>query len=414
MINQPNYQQIIQSALMVENIDNITLAKLAGFNEDEIKYTKIFWETTFNKSWLLVNKEMVIDWCGYTDGKNAVNNFIVRKLIEVYEENIDYKEVTSDHELVNLCQLYMGSKDSRGGHNQKYFIITGETLKCVLMSAQTEQGKIVRKYFIKVENLALLFGEIVKLKLLREKDDEIEDLEKDLEVAQNKSLKITNKIINIQKFQKDSYIYFATTRQYARNNQYRFGKTVKLDERLSTYQCGRTSSPDDQMYYVFYYHCENAAVLEYVIRNLLKSFKIDGKRDMFTIPFQLLKPYIENICNTYSNNLVLSTNELIEDNANFNSDSEEIPAVYYVEDEDEEDDDDSEDDSDHENEKMCNKCHEYKYMDEFPSAGPNKPRKNMCNDCRQNYRQNLKTQCIGCNKIYTNEYFKKHACYPPS
>ena len=44
-------------------------------------------------------------------------------------------------------------------HNKKYYCVTGEAYKCMLMSSKTIKGKATRKYYIKIENLAMVMKE---------------------------------------------------------------------------------------------------------------------------------------------------------------------------------------------------------------------------------------------------------------
>ena len=149
--------------------DNIALGKYLGrerceFNEEDEKYIDTFWDPTFNKSWMYVTKEMVRDMMGYKESKYMVRDFH-RVLIKDYEEGLEYEEVKENHPLVLSYQESFGRKtflpnnDKFGRkvfpphHNAKHYIITGETFKSILQSARTKQGKITRKYFIKVESL---------------------------------------------------------------------------------------------------------------------------------------------------------------------------------------------------------------------------------------------------------------------
>ena len=43
---------------------------------------------------------------------------------------------------------------TKPSHNKKYYSVTGETYKCLLLSSRTNKGKEIRRYYIKVELLA--------------------------------------------------------------------------------------------------------------------------------------------------------------------------------------------------------------------------------------------------------------------
>jgi len=107
------------------------------FNAEEIEFIKLFWTPDFNENWLCVSKEVAIHWFGYKDKKNTMKKFY-KNLVKDYEIDIDFKQ------------------------NDKNYLITGECLKILLMSAQTTRGKIIRKIYIKIEKLVFTMLEIEK------------------------------------------------------------------------------------------------------------------------------------------------------------------------------------------------------------------------------------------------------------
>ena len=40
------------------------LSKLANYSEEEQKWAKIFWSSSFNDGWMYVSKEMLVEWFG--------------------------------------------------------------------------------------------------------------------------------------------------------------------------------------------------------------------------------------------------------------------------------------------------------------------------------------------------------------
>ena len=98
----------------------------------------------------------------------------------------------------------------------------------------------------------------------------IAELTKQLEIANDKNLQLISKIEYDKIHKIDGWVYFATTEQYAKDNHYKFGKTTtSLKTRLGPYQVGRP----DEMYYVFEYETEHVALLENIIRELLKEYR---------------------------------------------------------------------------------------------------------------------------------------------
>lgn len=315
--------EIIQKALQIKDLDYIKLAKLIGFNAIQIQFAKIFWQPDMNNSWFYVGKEMVIDWFGSASGKDTMQRFYTN-LIKNYEEYEDYKEVDKNDDLVK--KFYSQKPENEKlGNRAKYYIITGECLKGLLMSANTVKGKEIRRYFIKVEKLSQLMIKVFKEKDILKFKNEIEEKERQLQTAESKNLKLTTKIKDITVLKINGFIYISTTRQYSQNNQYKIGKTIKLDSRISTYQSGRAKG--DEMYYVFIFESEEIDTLELLIRKLLIQFRDTKTKDMYVLQYNLLKKYMHNICNLFRNDCIGKLNELIINNIECKT-HEEIPEPF--------------------------------------------------------------------------------------
>lgn len=105
---------IIQNALKIKNINNIELAKLAGFNNNEIQMLEMFWDSAFNQSWILLSSEIIHEHLGYKKTKSSCSDFY-RKVKEVYRENIDYKEVDKNNDVVKFGMEKFPGKETRCG-----------------------------------------------------------------------------------------------------------------------------------------------------------------------------------------------------------------------------------------------------------------------------------------------------------
>jgi len=316
--------QVVELALQSKEfknntLDHVTLAKIAQFNDEEIEFVKLFWQPAFNDSWIYITKEMVIEWFGYKENKDTMKNFYI-KLNKDYEINVDYKEVNQDNELViNQCSKNISSTipDLGGGRNKKYYLITGECLKTLLMSAQTERGKIIRKIYIKTEKLVFIMVKVINHQQLIIKDLEILSKDKQIENSKAKELDLKYEIKNMEIFKPNGYVYLTTTKQYSQHNVFRLGKTVNLNQRMRNYELGRVKS--DNYYYVFVYECANVELLELILRRFLQKYKEDAdeNKDMYVLPFHILQPYVQSICDTFNTNMITVTNTMIEANIDY-------------------------------------------------------------------------------------------------
>jgi len=163
-----------------EETRHVELAKLlgselCGFTADDEKYIDMFWDPVFNESWLYVTKEMVEHQMGYKPSKDMMKDFYV-KLMKEYEADVDYKQITQDDPSVESHsgifpinnQHGRGQQDGRGGANKKHYKITGSTFRDLAMSAQTLNGKRIRKYYCKVERLCVLTNKVLSILVIRE------------------------------------------------------------------------------------------------------------------------------------------------------------------------------------------------------------------------------------------------------
>jgi phage anti-repressor protein len=243
---------------------------------------------------------------------------LYKNLTKNYEENVDYKEVDQNDDLVKNFR-FTYSLTGKVANGTKFYLITGECLKGLLMSAQTMKGKVVRKIYIKTEKLVFIMLEVIKEQQIQLKDQEltIKDQEiqlkiEQLRISESKNIQLISKIQHDKVHKIDGWIYLATTKQYALNNHFRLGQTIDLQRRSAGYKPGRTEG--DPLYYVFVYKSENIIMLEKIIRDLLKPYREDPHVDMYVLHWDLLHPFIQWICDMFHQGCIPKLNKLIIDN----------------------------------------------------------------------------------------------------
>lgn len=171
--------------------------------------------------------------------------------------------------------------------------------------------------------------ELIELtKQLQLRDQELEVQAQKLQISEGKNLQLTTKIKDTEALKINGFVYISTTRQYSQNNQYKIGKTVRLNGRMSTYQTGRAQN--DEMYYLFVFESEEYDFLETIIRRLLIKFRDVKQRDMYVLPYNLLHKYMAHVCNLFRTGFINELNNLIIDNLEFDVDvqSQDIPEPY--------------------------------------------------------------------------------------
>ncbi len=282
----------------LEQKDYLNLAKILGkkfcnFTEDDEKYINIFWDAAFNKSWIYLSDEMIIDQMGYKKSKDAIFNF-VREMTNKYKVNIDYKEVDKNDDLVKHYRSCLNTSQKMP-HNKKYHIITGSTFKKMLLRANTKKGDITCDYFIKIEALASASTQL----FCKFAERQIKELE-------SHQLKLTSLVNDVHALEKNQVFYLATTKNYAAQNRFKYGgvssaKTLK--SRLNTYNTGRAEG--DLFYYCKLFMCNKYKVIEEGIGASLYQFKdkADSQKEMLHIRYDSLVEVVDFMCNTMDENI---------------------------------------------------------------------------------------------------------------
>jgi phage anti-repressor protein len=312
----------VQSTDFQENtLDHVKLAKIAGFNQEEVEFVKLFWDPAFNDSWIYITKEMVVEWLGYSNAKDTMRHFY-KKLIDNYENNVDFKEVDKNDVLVikSYSENFANEKnEEKLGNRAKYYTITGECLKAILMSAQTMRGKVIRKIYIKTEKLVFIMLKVINRQQLLLKDTEIKTHQAQIAIkdkllieATTINLKLDNKVLNIKPYTNNGFVYLATNDIWSKSNVFRLGRTEDINNRIKKYENGRVI--EEKLYFVFFFETRDLHTLEYLLRANLSKFREDPKKDQYILHPSILLPLVRKICNLFNNSIMTMVNNAINEN----------------------------------------------------------------------------------------------------
>ena len=163
-------------------IDEVKLAEIANFTSKEISMLKLFWNPCFNSTWIYLSDEIILNFLTNESGKDAIHNFAKQILIPKYENELDYLQVDSNHDIIKNCSLNKNNrslnltsenedlfkvkveKKKKAPVNKKYYIVSGECFKNLLLQSRCEAGKETRKYYLKVEQLSrIMYNYITEL-----------------------------------------------------------------------------------------------------------------------------------------------------------------------------------------------------------------------------------------------------------
>lgn len=203
-----------------------------------------------------INLENIFKMIGFANKGNAKrtleNNFIV---------NEDYKLLKNKKD---------EKKDIRGGHNEEIIMLNIDTFKNLCMLARTSQGKEIRKYYVKLENI----NNKIMMEEMKEMDIKLKEtnkllLDRDLELDKNKQ-------IIYREIETDESFYIFQEKSNSKNHGISF---------------------DDKDDYIFNFKSNNKVLLEEVVNYILDKYK-DGN-------FNCNIGYIKNI--VYVIGIVLNT-----------------------------------------------------------------------------------------------------------
>jgi phage anti-repressor protein len=140
----------------IDDFDHTDLARLYGFTKTEIWNMEIFWPAIVNKGWIYLSTELIHDYFGY----QKYRQYAFYKKLNKFKINIDYMEITKDHESVEHYKKFFLEKNQNRNlviaNNAKYYVVTGKTLKVLALMTNTIKGHKTRNYFVRLESLCVL------------------------------------------------------------------------------------------------------------------------------------------------------------------------------------------------------------------------------------------------------------------
>ena len=284
-------QLIINKTQNVNNpLNNIKIAKIIGFSEEELKILKLFWTPCFNDNWFYISDDIIKNYLGYNkDNKNCISNFNNRILLKFGEKNIDFKLVNSQHKLVKSCSSYMMSKIFKhGGSNKKYYIITGDFFKRISMICKTTKGNQIRKYYIKIEKLVQLYTKYIYEINKQQQNIKINNLKNKLNCYQ-KELTYLKKLES-----KQEYIYIISSKIYAEQGLYKIGRTKNIKGRLSTLNTSHTIK--DRMIIIKKFKVYDSKIAEVRIKYILNKIRDHKNREFYRAIYCYLEKIVDLIC----------------------------------------------------------------------------------------------------------------------
>jgi hypothetical protein len=306
ILDQLQCDKTIKTALIKYNFKEIEpeqLGELIDMTVYEIQLLKIFWQPVFNKNWVYLNRNMINQWfCKNDTSKYAVKNFYNRSLLKPgkYDIGIDYMEIKNTDPLIELSENYRWSKPTtnKGGQNARHYAVTGECFKMICM----ERNKSIRKYYIKIEILAIMMRDYILALTQYINAKTITSLNNTIQNQKVINTRIQTYINNTKTVDKNTTLYIATSKKYAQENIFKVGcvdsiETSKLRSRLCSYNTGRIG--DDLFYFSHIIQVCVAKDLDYKLKKILAPFKNNKQKEMVVLHYEMLLKFVGYIANNH-------------------------------------------------------------------------------------------------------------------
>ena len=304
-----------------KEVSNKQLAEHLNFTEEEQKMIQMFWEPAFNGSWIYLNDEIILGQLTKETGKDALQNFYRRVLLtEDYKENVEYKQINKDDELVKEYERFGSSKNNNQKNKakqttKKYYAITGETYKDLLQRSANKKGKTTRQYYRKIEQLAIMmkdylvglnFYNIQKQIECKELEIKEKDLKHKLELKEKDECYNRLNTVNIELLtfkknnQQNESVYIVATYRYATQGIFKVGRTKCMKARTSGHN--NTHITGDKVKVLKEFKVNDSVAVENYIHRKLKGLLVKNEKEFFLCPYDLLENIIDVIVNNDDNN----------------------------------------------------------------------------------------------------------------
>lgn len=312
----------ICDALVKYNFSEVSTQQLAehlGFSSEEQRMLTMFWEPAFNGGWIYLSDEIILEQMTNEKSKDSVIHFYKRVLLtDDYVEGIDYKKISKDDELVKNYESFSSPDlaNRNPSNRKKYYAATGETYKDLLQKSANKKGKATRKYYRKVEQLAIFMKDYIvalhehlmqkqleqQTKLLEEKDSAINDQtklieEKDSIIKEKDSNLNRINIVNLELLtfkklnERNESIYIVATYRYATQGVFKVGRTKCMKTRISGHN--NTHIAGDKVKVLKEFKVNDSVAVENYIHRKLKGLLVHDEREFFLCPYDLLENIIQ-------------------------------------------------------------------------------------------------------------------------
>jgi phage anti-repressor protein len=240
-----------------------------------------------------INLEDIFKMIGFANKGNAK-----RTLENNFTKDEDYKS-----------SFLPTEKREIGGSLNEKIMLNIDTFKNLCMIAKTDQGKEIRKYYVKLENI---YNEIIKEELEQQKlllESEINEKDKKIKLLEHKPE------THGFDMRKSGYVYLIN--DLSKSGHYKIGMANNSEKRLRNLN---TSSSEKSLRLYFQIETYDIDSVERSIHYILQPYNIKGRREWFYFSDKYQIKYAMYVMNTvksfYDNFNFFDYNDLIKHTKN--------------------------------------------------------------------------------------------------
>jgi len=262
----------------------------------------------------VIDLDFAFKWLGFTRRDNTK-----RLLDKHFAIEIDY--IVVNEKTVLLLQKEEQKKigDDRGGHNKEIIMMTPNTFKELCILANTEKGKEVRRYYIKMEAIVSKYFKVKNEKLSKEHQNNIEKIDK----LQNEMMVLQKFVKPRKKYELGETVYIF--RHVSDQNIYKVGSSENMNTRDDNYFCHNITGD-----IVYTKKCNNKKLLEDAVHHILQNYTINNRKDWFEIKYEIVKEVVDS-AHLFLDKMVNLCSTTIENNSEIaNTFKDQIPQALNI------------------------------------------------------------------------------------
>lgn len=307
-VSRPNRFGVSVRDVLIKYTDRMPtpkeLAVMCKFSEQRVNRIDYMWNAAFNNGWILITHEMLETELGVkSDARHAINDFR-RNILQHYQENIEFKEVDRHSEWVKNYENHSAERlrsKGKGGHNRKYYIITGRVYKRLLMKASTKAGSDQCDYYCDIEELGMFMGECASIfhqVIAMIARRETNAIKKELEEKNEAITHLQKCVVTAETIKPTQYIYVATCAAMASKNIFKVGGVSSwhdLTKRLQSYQTPHSN--EDPFVFIYIAAVSDFRHVEYRIEQAIgeRRERADSRKETYELGQEYLIRRIDAI-----------------------------------------------------------------------------------------------------------------------